>query len=148
MTMFSVTSVVDKTNRFAAAPVPTDPYGNDLPTADFSPADAAWKAQEDAQEPLPRFYVEELGPMKVGPGQALPRSLPFAVIDRNGEAIIGHYRTRREAEQVARWENEQAELDADAEYQAWLSQVGDSLPPRQYRGLGPARDALRPVLTR
>jgi hypothetical protein len=110
-----------KFNPFAAD-------GHQLPVAEFTAHDAAWKASQDAREALPRFYVEQFGPMRVGPGQYMKRSMPWAVIDRNGDAIIRHCYGEREAREVAAWENEQLELDADPAYAGWLAQLGDALP--------------------
>jgi hypothetical protein len=120
---------IDKVSTFARGLLPEcDEFGNDLPQADYTARDLAWKAQADASaEPSPRF--EAVHSPSFVPAYS---NLPWVVVDRRTDMLVGSYATQREAQQVAEWEYRQAQLDAMPEYQDWLSQVSDAMPPHEF----------------
>jgi hypothetical protein len=110
---------IDKVSTFARGLLPEcDEFGNKLAVADFSAADASWKAEVDlANDPDARFVVEYVASLN---GYGAGRE--FCVDDRAHDVIESTHKTRAEAELAAQRAEDEARLEemcSSPEFARW-----------------------------
>jgi hypothetical protein len=105
-------------------PPPTDCFGNELAQADYTPQDAAWKAEQDLSHNPDARYIVEFLPS----ANSYHADAPWIVTDRADDTVISSHKTRHEAQaaaEKAEREYQLREMCSAPEFARWARSLAE-----------------------